>query len=84
MASVAVPQVLNDPHIRDHRNMFPSYDQPKAGQVTVTNIPVKMPGIEEVPLQPAPELGEHTFAVLQELLGMDAGTLSRLEQNGVI
>ena len=79
-----VPQVISDPHIRDHRNMFPSYDQPKAGKVTVTNIPVKIPGIEEVPLQPAPELGEHTHAVLQELLGMDAETLSRLEENGVI
>ena len=79
-----VPQVISDPHIRDHRNMFPSYDQPKAGKVTVTNIPVKIPGIEEVPLQPAPELGEHTHAVLQELLGMDTKTLSRLEENGVI
>ena len=79
-----VPQVLNDPHIRDHRNMFPSYEQPKAGKVTVTNIPIKVPGTKEISLQPAPELGEHTFAILQELLGMDAENLSRLEQNGVI
>lgn len=79
-----VPQVLSDPHIRDHRNMFPSYDQPKAGKVTVTNIPLKAPGIQEIPLQPAPELGEHTPAVLQELLHLDEETLSRLEKSGVI
>ena len=79
-----IPQVLSDSHIRDYRNMFPSYDQPKAGKVTVTNIPVKIPDVQEVPLEPAPELGEHTHAVLQELLGLDAETLSRLEQNGVI
>ena len=79
-----VQQVLNDPHIRDHRNMFPSYDQPKAGKVTVTNIPIKAPHIREVPLHPAPEMGEHTHRVLQELLGIDGETLMRLEQNGVI
>jgi crotonobetainyl-CoA:carnitine CoA-transferase CaiB-like acyl-CoA transferase len=64
--------------------MFPELAQPKAGKVTVTNIPVKIPDVQEVPLQPAPELGEHTHAVLQELLGLDAETLSRLEQKGVI
>ena len=79
-----IPQVIADTHIRDHRNMFPKFDQPKAGKVTVTNIPVKTPDIPEVPLQPAPELGEHTHAVLQELLGLDEETLSRLEQSGVI
>jgi len=79
-----VQQVIADTHIRDHRNMFPKFDQPKAGKVTVTNIPIKIPDIQEVPLQPAPELGEHTHAVLQELLGLDGETLSRLEQSGVI
>ena len=81
---LSVPQVIEDPHIRDHRQMFPSYDQPKAGQVTVTNIPVKTPGITPVPLSPAPELGQHTHDVLQELLHLDQETLTRLAQSGVI
>lgn len=81
---LSVPQVIEDPHIRDHRNMFPSYEQPKAGKVTVTNIPLKAPDTQEIPLTPAPEMGEHTHAVLQELLGIDKETLSRLEQSGVI
>ena len=79
-----VPQVVQDPHIRDHRDMFPSYAQPKAGQVTVTNIPVKVAGMQPVPLSPAPEMGQHTHQVLQELLQLDDQTLSRLEKAGVI
>jgi len=79
-----VPGVVSDPHIHDHRNMFPSYDQPKAGKVTVTNIPLKTPGAEEIPITPAPELGQHTREVLQELLGLDEEALKGLEQAGAI
>lgn len=79
-----VPGVIADPHIRDHRNMFPSYDQPKAGNVTVTNIPLKVPDMQDIPLTPAPEMGQHTCEILQELLGLDEETLKGLEQAGVI
>lgn len=79
-----VPQVTQNPHIRDHRNMFPSYDQPKAGKVTITNIPLKAPDIQEVPLTPAPEMGQHTQDVLRELLGLSARELLHLEENGII
>ncbi len=79
-----VPGVVADPHIRDHRNMFPSYDQPKAGKVTVTNIPLKAPDMQPVPLSPAPEMGQHTCEVLQELLELDEAALKILEQKGVI
>jgi len=79
-----VPQVIEDPHIREHRNMFPSYDQPKAGKVTVTNIPLKAPYMQPIPLTPAPEMGQHTHEVLQELLGLDEQALRQLEQNRVI
>ena len=81
---LSVPQVITNPHIRDHRNMFPSYDQPKAGQITVTNIPVKTPDIPPVPLTPAPELGQHTHEVLTELLHLDSQALEQLEKAGVI
>lgn len=79
-----VPQVVQDPHIRDYRDMFPSYEQPKAGRVTVTNIPVKVTGTQPVPLTPAPEMGQHTQDVLRELLQLDDQTLAHLAQTGVI
>lgn len=79
-----VPQVLSDVHIRDHRNMFPSYEQPNVGKITVTNIPIKAPGVPEIALTPAPQMGLHTHEVLQELLGFDEQKLLQLEKNGVI
>ncbi len=79
-----VPQVVQNPHIRDHRDMFPSYAQPKAGSVTVTNIPVKVTGTQPVPLTPAPELGQHTQAVLRELLQLDDAALMQLAESGII
>ena len=79
-----VPRVIADPHIHDHRNMFPNYDQPKAGNITVTNIPLKVPDTQEIPLYPAPEMGQHTCEVLQELLELDEDALKQLEQKGVI
>ena len=79
-----VPGVIADPHIHDHRNMFPCFEQPKAGSVTVTNIPLKVSDMPEIPLQPAPEMGQHTGEVLQELLGLDEASLKDLKQKGVI
>jgi formyl-CoA transferase len=79
-----VPQVVQDPHIRDHRDMFPGYEQPNAGRVTVTNIPVKVTGTQPVPLTPAPELGQHTQAVLRELLQLDDAALMQLAESGII
>ena len=64
--------------------MFPSYEQPKAGRVTVTNIPVKVTGTQPVPLTPAPEMGQHTQDVLRELLQLDDQKLTHLAQTGVI
>lgn len=79
-----VPSVIADSHIHDHRNMFPSYDQPKAGKVTVTNIPLKAPDMQPIPLTPAPEMGQHTHEVLQELLGMSEDEIEQLAQAGAI
>lgn len=79
-----VPRVIADPHIHDHRNMFPSYLQPEAGNVTVTNIPLKAPQTEEISLQPAPKLGQHTRDILQEILNMSEEEIHLLEQTGAI
>ena len=79
-----VPGVIADPHIHDHRNMFPSYLQPEAGNVTITNIPLKAPQAEEIPLQPAPELGQHTREILREILQMSEEEIHHLEQTGAI
>jgi len=66
------------------RNMFPTIDCPVAGPHRVTGPAVKL---SETPARigaPAPELGEHTAAVLSGLLGLDSPALDRLADAGVI
>lgn len=66
------------------REMFPTIACPVAGPHRVTGTPIKL---SETPGRigaPAPELGEHTGAVLSELLGLDRNALNSLAQSGVI
>ena len=65
------------------RDMFPTIDSP-AGPQRVTGPAVKL---SETPGRigaPAPDLGEHTAAVLSELLGLDAPAIDRLADTGII
>ena len=75
-------EVADDPQTAI-RNMFPTIESP-AGPRRVTGPPVKL---SETPARigaAAPELGEHTAAVLSELLGLDTATVAGLAESGVI
>jgi crotonobetainyl-CoA:carnitine CoA-transferase CaiB-like acyl-CoA transferase len=65
------------------RAMFPVIDHP-AGPQTITGTPIKLSATPGSPGGPAPLLGEHTAAVLKELLGLDNQAITELEQAGVI
>ena len=91
LSAVGIPcsPVLTFPEVVEHpqtalREMFPSIDCPVAGPHRVTGTPIKLSATPGRIGAPAPELGEHTGAVLSELLGLDAGALDRLAQAGVI
>ena len=91
LSAVGIPcsPVLTFPEVVEHpqtalREMFPSIDCPVAGPHRVTGTPIKLSATPGRIGAPAPELGEHTSAVLSELLGLDAGALDRLAQAGVI
>ncbi len=66
------------------RDMFPQIESWFAGPHRVTGTPIKL---SETPARigpPAPLLGEHTAAVLSELLGLDNGAINRLADAGTI
>lgn len=75
--------VVEDPQAA-LRAMFPALHHPLAGEHRVTGTPVKLsetPGGSEAP---APLLGEHTRAVLLELLSLDEPEIASLRERGVI
>lgn len=80
----SIREVAEDPHFTEYRNMFPQYMQPELGEVRVTNLPLRFPEGEEVPLEPAPAFGAQTEEMLQDLLHMNDAQIKELKGNGVI
>ena len=57
---------------------------PRAGSIRMVGRPIKFPGASQPPLEPSPQLGQHTREVLRRELGLDDAALDRLAQDGVI
>jgi formyl-CoA transferase len=77
-----IPEVAKDPHLWE-REMLVKMEDALAGELYVPGVTVKMsktPGR----VGPVPTPGQHTDALLGQLLGYDRDTLGRLRQEGVI
>ncbi len=66
-----IDQVAAEPQVAA-RNMIVSLPHPQLGSVKVVNTPLKFSRTPAGPERISPELGEHTEAVLAELLGTDS------------
>lgn len=67
------------------RNMFLTVEDAVAGTVTIPGNPIKMENLPETPDRPhAPAIGEHTDKILQDLLGLSAGAIKKLRDEGAI
>ena len=66
------------------RDMIIEYDHPDVGRVRLPGNPIKMSGMAGTPSRPAPRLGEHTDAVLRELLSLSAQKIADLRRQGAI
>ena len=66
------------------REMIVEYDHPQVGKVRMPGNPIKMSGVTATPSTPAPLLGEHTDAVLAELLGLAPERIDTLRRDGAI
>jgi crotonobetainyl-CoA:carnitine CoA-transferase CaiB-like acyl-CoA transferase len=78
-----IEDVVNDPHIGGVREMFPEYDDPKAGKVRITGSPIKIPNEPSPVIRPAPALGADTDAVLK-YLGLDDARIKKLRADKVV
>ena len=78
-----VEQVFADPQVR-HRGLRVEVEHPVSGTLPLLASPLRF---SETPVDyrlAPPLLGEHTDAVLSELLGMGPGEIEQLRQAGVI
>jgi crotonobetainyl-CoA:carnitine CoA-transferase CaiB-like acyl-CoA transferase len=80
---LSVDRVLQDPQVR-HRRMVVEVEHRGHGPVPTLGTPLKVDGAAEIPMAPAPRLGEHTDHVLGELLKYPAERLAALRRDGVI
>ncbi len=74
--------VANDPHLRA-TGAFATVEHPAVGSFETTNVPFEFHGADVRVRGRAPEVGEHTAAVLTEL-GVDAGELDSLRAAGIL
>jgi formyl-CoA transferase len=77
-----VAQALQDEQVRA-RQMVLELDHPHFGRIREVASPIRTEGEIRHPA-PAPALGEHTEAILTEILGYGSHTIARLRAEGVI
>ncbi|WP_225984851.1 CaiB/BaiF CoA-transferase family protein [Noviherbaspirillum aerium] len=76
-------QVLTDPHLQS-RSFWQPLKRDFVKQYLSTSTPYRQ-GKRPMPIRlAAPTLGQHTDAVLGDLLGLDASDIAKLERQGVI
>ncbi|HXZ02038.1 MAG TPA: CoA transferase [Stellaceae bacterium] len=75
-------ELHNDPDF-ERRGILQVMRHPYCGDFKMPGWPVRHGG-NTLPVTPAPMLGEHNEAVLGEWLGLDAGAVAKLRQDGVI
>jgi crotonobetainyl-CoA:carnitine CoA-transferase CaiB-like acyl-CoA transferase len=66
------------------REMIVEYDHPEVGRVRLPGNPIKFAGIDRTISNPAPRLGEHTDAMLRDLLSLSAEKIAELREQGAI
>ena len=78
-----VDEVLADPQVLA-REMVAALDHPLLGSLKQLGLPVKLSGTPGALRRPPPRLGEHTDAVLQQDLGIDAERIAALRRARVV
>lgn len=76
-------QLIDDPHVRQ-TGMITQIKHSSLGDVQMPAVPVRFSDSSVDVRLPAPQLGEHTDAVLQDLLGYDSIRLEQLHNSGAI
>jgi formyl-CoA transferase len=79
-----VEQIVNDPHIAGAREMFVDMLNPEGHPMKVVACPIKFSETKATIRATAPNLGEHTNLVLQQLAGLDDQQIANLKNSGAL
>ena len=74
----------HDPDCSPANPIYHAVEQPDIGTYPVPGQPMHFGAVERYPARRAPRLGEHTDEILADLLGMSAGEIGRLHDQGVV
>lgn len=80
---LTLAEAVADPHLRE-RGAFVEVDHPDAGKVKVLAPWIRFSETPSAITSAAPAVGEHTHAVLHDLLGLSTDEIEALEKTGVI
>ena len=75
--------VRDDPRCSPANPIFAVIDQPGAGPITANTVPLGFGLDGRMPPAPAPRLGEHTEAILTEILGLSGLQYGQLHDAGI-
>ena len=75
--------LLRDPQYA-HRNFYRYFDHPEMGHIPYAGHQYSISSYDNAPRGPAPCLGQHSFEVLSELLGMSDEDIAEAYASGVI
>lgn len=75
-------EAIDDPQARA-MGLFTTLEHPRAGKFETLSTPFGIAGADIGPRGPAPEVGEHTREVLEEL-GLGSGEIEQLRARGVV
>ncbi len=73
-----------DPDLTPANPMFTMLDQPGLGRFPVPGTPFAFSAEPRDPPRPAPRLGEHSEAILADVLGLGSGQIGRLMDAGIV
>lgn len=76
--------VQDDPDLTPANPMFALLDQPGIGRYPVPGSPVASTAYPRMTPTPAPRLGQHSEAILADVLGLPSGTIARLVDRHII
>ncbi len=75
--------VFDDPHTHE-RGVLVDIDDPAVGSYKFARTPPHLSAAPEIRTDPAPELGQHTREILQDLLGYGSAKVDELAEQGVV